>query len=128
MRNIIIVIDFYNFEEWRGYEIHFKSNAHTAKNQSNLFIQVNFHITSFSVLPLASMTHFQRLGSFLMPSSKPLEFSSRICLVMAKFRSFKVGKQRSLNRSFNFMAGTHVWRIRVGAALLTHRSPEEWST
>ncbi len=27
------------------YEVHFKSNAHAAKNQSNLFI----HITSFNV-------------------------------------------------------------------------------
>ncbi len=34
------------------YEVHFKSNTHTAKNQSNLFIQVNFHITSFNVVLL----------------------------------------------------------------------------
>ncbi len=33
------------------YGVHFKSNAHTAKNQSNLFIRVNFHIASFNVVP-----------------------------------------------------------------------------
>ncbi len=58
------------------------------------------------------MTHFQQSVSFLTPSSRPLEFSSRIRQVMAKFRSFKVGKQRPLNGSFNFMVGTHVRRIR----------------
>ncbi len=42
----------------------------------------------------------------------PLEFNSWIRRVMAKFRSFKVGKRRPLNGSFNFKAGTHVWRIR----------------
>ncbi len=62
--------------------------------------------------PLVSMTHLQWSGSFLTPSSRPLEFSSRICQVMDKFRSFKVWKRRPLNGSFNFMAGTHVWRIR----------------
>ncbi len=95
-----------------NYEVHFKSNAHTTKNQSNLFIQVNFHITSFNVVPLASMTHFQRSGTFLMPSSRLLEFSSQIRRVMAKFRSFKVEKRQPLGRSFNFMTGTHVWRIK----------------
>ncbi len=38
-----------------------------------------------------------------MPSCRPLEFSSRICQVIAKFRSFKIGKRRPLNGSFNFM-------------------------
>ncbi len=53
--------------------------------------------------PLALMTHFQQSGSFLTPSSRSLEFSSRIRWVMAKFRSFKVGKRRLLNGSCNFM-------------------------
>ncbi len=69
------------------------------------------------------MTHFQRLGSFLTPSSRPLEFSSRICRVMTKFRLFKVGKRRPLNSSFNFMMGTYIWRIR-GWGSTSHMWPE----
>ncbi len=44
------------------YEVHFKSNAHTAKNQSNLFIQVNFHITSFNVVPPGFDDTFPAIG------------------------------------------------------------------
>ncbi len=44
------------------YEVHFKSNVHTAKNQSNLFIRVNFHITSFSVVPHGFNDAFPAFG------------------------------------------------------------------
>ncbi len=74
--------------------------------------QFSHYVVQCSPPPPALMTHSQLTGSFLTPSSRPMEFSSRICRVMAKFRSFKVGKQRPLNGSFNFIAGTHVWRIR----------------
>ncbi len=44
------------------YEVYFKSNAQTAKNQSNLFIQVNFHIMSFNVVPLDFDDTFLAIG------------------------------------------------------------------
>ncbi len=53
----------------RIYEVHFKSNAHTAKNQSNLFIQVNFHITSFNVVHPGFDDTFPAIGNCLMSSS-----------------------------------------------------------
>ncbi len=44
------------------YDVHFKSNAHTTKNQSNLFIQVNFYITSFNVVPTGFDDTFPAIG------------------------------------------------------------------
>ncbi len=38
------------------------SNVHTPKNQSNLFIQVNFHITSFNVVHLGFDDTFPVIG------------------------------------------------------------------
>ncbi len=102
---------------------------HTPPKINQIYSFKSIFTLSFNVVPsLSSMTHFQRSGSFLTPSSRPLEFSSQISQVTAKFRSFKVGKHQRLNGSFNFMAETHVWRIRRGGtALPIRRSPEEWS-
>ncbi len=52
------------FQERKVHEVHFKSNAHAAKNQSNLFIQVNFHITSFDVVPSGFDDTFPEMRKF----------------------------------------------------------------
>ncbi len=45
-----------------SYEVHFKSNAHTAKNQSNLFNHVNFYIMAFNVVPPGFDDTFPAIG------------------------------------------------------------------